>query len=91
MEGGHELLRFGGRQLPHVHPEAPLQLHALVESAQVLLARDQEEVADPREANIHAELVAEALEDAEGFQREADLGLGGELGPDAAGRLAGGA
>ncbi len=51
----------------------------------------EEEVADALEAGVAPELLLEGLEDALPLEREADLGLGAELGPDAAGGLAGGA
>ena len=84
----HDRLRLGRRDLAHVHPEPALQRDALAEAAQVRLVGDQEEVADLAIPDVDAELVVEALEDADGLEREADLGLGGKLRADTAGSLA---
>src|SRR6185503_8472150 len=88
---GDDGLGLGRTDLAHVHAEPPLQRHALAEAVQVGLVGDQEQVADLPVADVDAEFFLEALEDADGLQREADFGLGGELRADAAGRLAGGA
>src|SRR5262249_15468666 len=71
--------------------ERVLQRDARLEGAKVGRIRDQEEIADPLEAGIAPEFLLEGFEDALALEREADLGLGSELGADAAGRLAGGA
>ncbi len=67
-----------------------MQGDACLEAAQVLLVRDEKQVADLLEAWVDAEFVLEALEHAEALEREADLRFGRELGADATRRLAGG-
>ena len=91
MERRHDRLRLPGRDHADVDAQAALERDARLEAPEVRGARDQEEVADPLEAGIAAELLLEGLEHALPFEREADLGLGAELGPDPAGRLARGA
>src|SRR3972149_1708312 len=89
--GGHQPLRLVRRDDADVDAAAPLQRHALLEALEVGRVGDEEEVADLLVAGIDAELLLEPLEHRDGLQREAHLSLGGELGADAAGRLAGGA
>jgi hypothetical protein len=83
----HQPPRIVGRDQPHVGAEPALERDALAEAAQVGLVGDQEQVPDLPVAGIDAELLGEPLEDRDRLQREADLGLGGELHPDAAGGL----
>ena len=85
----HDGLGLGRRDLAHVDTQPPLQRHPLAVAGQVVGVGDQEEVADLPVADVDAELFLEALEDADGLEREADLGLGGELRADPARRLAG--
>src|SRR3972149_1537899 len=89
--GGPQPLRLVRRDDADVDAAAPLQRHALLEALEVGRVGDEEEVADLLVAGIDAELLLEPLEHRDGLQREAHLSLGGELGADAAGRLAGGA
>ena len=90
-QGRHQRLRVLGRDAAHVDAEAPLEGHPLLEAAQIVLVGHEEQVADLPVADVDAELLPEVLEHANGLQREADLRLGGELGADAARRLARGA
>src|SRR2546422_1014599 len=87
-EGRHELAGIVGCDHTHVGPERALEGDPLFESAELLGVGDEEEIADLLVAGVDTELVLEALEHADGFQREADLGLGRKLDPDPARRLA---
>ena len=91
VERRHDRLRFPGRDHADVDAEAALERDARLEAPEIRGIRDQEEVADPLEAGVAAELLLEGLEHLLPFEREADLGLGAELGPDPAGGLARGA
>src|SRR5262249_44998277 len=82
--GGEELLRVIGGDPPDIPAEPTLQGDARLEAAQVIRVGDQEQVADLLVARVDTELVLEALEDANGLEREPDLGLRRKLRANAA-------
>ena len=77
--------------IAHVDAEASLEIHPRLVSAEILGLGDQEQIADLPVAGVDAELLLEPLEDPDRLEGEADLGLRGELGANAARRLARGA
>mgnify|MGYP003693915355 CR=1 FL=1 len=91
VKRGHQRLGLARRDDAHVDAEASLQRHPGLVSAEILGVGDQEQIADLPVAGVDAELVLEPLEDPDRLEGEADLGLRGELGANAARRLARGA
>src|SRR5262249_52457436 len=86
-ESGDERTRVIGGDEPHVDAQPALQRHPLLESGEIVTIGDEEQITDLAIAWIDAELLGKTLEDGDGLQREANLGLCSELGPDPARRL----
>src|SRR5262245_16288786 len=88
LERGHQLARVVRRDQAHVAAQPVLEGDSLLEALELLLIRDQEEVADLLVSGVDAEFFLEAFEHPDGLEGEANLGLGRELDANAAGRLA---
>src|SRR5262249_9010596 len=84
-------VRIGRTDDAHVDTEPLLKGYARLEPVEIVGLADQEQIADLPVSGVDPELLLETLEDADRLEREPDLGLGGKLAADAAGRLARGA
>src|SRR5581483_10827415 len=89
LELGDDLPRLFGRYQADVDAARLLEGDLAPAAGEVGLILDQVEVAVLTVVAARAHLLLEALEEGDARLREADLGLGAELGADPAGRLAG--